>query len=106
MDEPNRPTVTPDDVRRVARLGRLSLGEDELGPFAEQLGAVLAYFGQLDELDVAEVEPLFHPSDHHSVTRPDEPGDTLPPSAALGNAPRRRDGFFEVPKVLDSGGSA
>ncbi|MEM9882901.1 MAG: Asp-tRNA(Asn)/Glu-tRNA(Gln) amidotransferase subunit GatC [Planctomycetota bacterium] len=106
MIPPAPPTVTPDDVRRVARLARLSLNEQQVEAFADQLGAVLAYFGQLDGMDVAGVEPLFHPSDHHSVTRPDEPGEPLDPSAALANAPQRQDGFFRVPKVLDGGGNA
>ncbi|MBB6428497.1 Asp-tRNA(Asn)/Glu-tRNA(Gln) amidotransferase subunit GatC [Algisphaera agarilytica] len=98
--------ITEDDVRQVAKLSRLALSDDDIKHFTGQLAAVLDYVGKLNELDVEGVEPLFHPSDHHSVTREDIEQPGLAPDDALANAPARQDNFFKVPKVLGDGGGA
>lgn len=98
--------ITQQDVRDVAKLGRLRLTDDEVAHFTGQLAAVLDYVGKLNELDLEGVEPLYHASDHHSVTREDESQPGLTPDQALANAPGRQDDFFKVPKVLGDGGGA
>lgn len=98
--------ITEDDVRQVAKLSRLRLSDDEVTHFTGQLAAVLDYVGKLNELDVEGVEPLYHASDHHSVTRQDTEQPGLTPDEALANAPGRQDDFFKVPKVLGDGGGA
>ena len=50
--------LTEDEVRHVARLGRLRLSEEEVRHFTEQLAAVLAYVSKLDELDVGQQASL------------------------------------------------
>ncbi|MEM1108680.1 MAG: Asp-tRNA(Asn)/Glu-tRNA(Gln) amidotransferase subunit GatC [Planctomycetota bacterium] len=100
--------ITEEDVRQVAKLSRLALSDDEVTHFTGQLAAVLGYVSKLNELDerIKDVEPLFHPSDHHSVTREDVEQPGLTPDEALANAPGRQDNFFKVPKVLGDGGGA
>lgn len=98
--------ITEDDVRQVAKLSRLALSDPEIAHFTGQLAAVLEYVGKLNELDVEGVEPLFHPSDHHSVMRDDVAQPGLSTDEALANAPGRQDDFFKVPKVLGDGGGA
>ena len=98
--------LTEDEVRHVARLGRLRLSEEEVRHFTEQLAAVLAYVSKLDELDVTNVEPMAHAMDVMNVLRPDEPATPLGVEAALANAPDRDGAFFKVPKVLGDGPSA
>ena len=98
--------ITEQDVRDVAKLGRLRLTDDEVSHFTGQLGAVLEYVGKLNELDLKGVEPLYHASDHHSVTREDQAQPGFTPDQALANAPARQDDFFKVPKVLGDGGGA
>ncbi len=100
--------ITEADVRQVAKLSRLALSDDEITHFTGQLAAVLGYVSKLNELDdkIKDVEPLFHPSDHHSVMRDDVEQPGLPPEDALANAPARQENFFKVPKVLGDGGGA
>lgn len=45
--------TTPDDVRRLASLARLTVAEEELPRFAKEFDAILAYVGQLEELTVS-----------------------------------------------------
>jgi aspartyl-tRNA(Asn)/glutamyl-tRNA(Gln) amidotransferase subunit C len=101
-----QPQINEDDVRQVAKLARLRLSDDEVGHFAQQLESVLSYVRKLDDLNVEGVEPLFHPGDRHSVTRPDRERPGLTPDQALANAPAREQDFFRVPRVLGEGGGA
>jgi aspartyl-tRNA(Asn)/glutamyl-tRNA(Gln) amidotransferase subunit C len=90
-----------DEVKKVALLARLELGEGDLAGMAAQLSAILDYFDQLKQAPTEGVEPLAHPLNLHNIFREDEPGESLPVDAALANAPDRRDNFFGVPAVRE-----
>lgn len=93
----------PDDLKldHVAALARIELTPEEKARFAAQLGDVLSYVAQLNEVDVAGVEPTAHAFPIVNVWAADiaEPG--LPVEAALRNAPESRDNMFVVPKVVE-----
>ncbi len=97
-------SLTLDQVRKVAKLARLELPEDDLVRMQSQLSAILDYVAQLDELDTEGVEPLAHPLDMQNVFRPDVPVPSLSPNEALQNAPKREKGkdYFSVPAVFDT----
>jgi aspartyl-tRNA(Asn)/glutamyl-tRNA(Gln) amidotransferase subunit C len=95
-------SLTPDDVRKVARLARLELAEADLTHLQSQLSAILDYVAQLQQLDPAGVEPLAHPLPVQNVFRPDEPAPSLPVDAALANAPNRLGDYFGVPAVFET----
>jgi len=88
------------DVRHVAKLARLKCSEEEIHLFTEQLGAVLEYVAQLEEVDTRDVEPLAHCLPVSNVFREDVPGTSLSNDEALANAPQRDGEFFAVPKIL------
>lgn len=92
--------IDPDSVLHVARLARLNLTEDERRALAEQLGRILSFFEELQQVDTSAVEPLSHPLAVTDVMRDDEPGVSFDSSVALKNAPARHEGFFKVPRVL------
>jgi aspartyl-tRNA(Asn)/glutamyl-tRNA(Gln) amidotransferase subunit C len=94
------------EVKDVAQLARLELTEDELAAMTRQLGSILDYIGQLQQLNLDGVEPLAHALDVHNVFRDDEPAPSLPVSEALANAPDRHsrgqgEQFYGVPAVLE-----
>jgi Asp-tRNAAsn/Glu-tRNAGln amidotransferase C subunit len=45
--------ATPDDVKKLAALARISVSEEELPAFVAEFEAILAYVGQLESLDIA-----------------------------------------------------
>lgn len=94
-------SLSTDEVLKVAHLARLELSADELTAMTRQLGAILDYVQQLQQLPTDGVEPLAHPLPLHNVFRADEPAPSLPVDAALANAPDRRGDFYGVPAVLD-----
>ena len=59
MPEPH--PISADDVRHVAKLARLSLSEDEVERFTEQLRRVLDHAADVAALDVHELAPTAHP---------------------------------------------
>jgi aspartyl-tRNA(Asn)/glutamyl-tRNA(Gln) amidotransferase subunit C len=95
-------SLSPDDVRKVARLARLDLSADDLARAPAQLSAILDYVAQLQQLDTAGVEPLAHPLPVQNVFRADEPVPSLPVGEALRNAPARAGDYFAVPAVFDT----
>ncbi len=93
-------SLTREEVEKVALLARLRLTDDELELMTSQLGQVLGYIQQLDQLDTAEVEPLAHPLDLFNVLAADELQPSLPRDKALASAPKADDECFLVPAVL------
>ena len=94
-------SLTPDEVRWVAKLARLQLSDADLTTMTKQLAAIVEYVTQLQQVNTDGVEPLNHALPVHNVFREDEPRPSLPVDAALANAPDRRGDFYGVPAVLD-----
>ncbi len=98
--------ISIDEVRETATLARLELSDEELGRLTRELDAILGYMDLLGRLDVRDVEPMTHAVSLDMPLRDDvlealEP--QLPVDTALGDAPKRHDSFFEVPKIIEVG---
>ena len=89
------------DVGYVAELARLHLSDEEKQLFQKQLGEVLEHVKKLAEVDVTGVEPATHAVPVFDVFRADEAQPGLTSEEALGNAPRKRNNLFIVPKVME-----
>ena len=90
-----------EEVRKVASLARLSLSDDELKMYGEQLTQILGYVSVLDEVDIDGVDPMPHAVDLQNVFRSDERRPSLDRGDALSNAPRTDGQYFQVPQILD-----
>jgi aspartyl-tRNA(Asn)/glutamyl-tRNA(Gln) amidotransferase subunit C len=88
------------DVEKVSLLGRLLLSEAELDTMTTQLGRVVGYVEQLNEVNTEGVRPMAHALDMHNVFRDDVLGQCLPRNAVLANAPKRDSECYRVPAVL------
>lgn len=98
--------IDPDLVKKVAHLARLAVTEEEVATFSRELGDILEYIEQLNQVDTEGIDPLAHPLAITDITRVDQPHQSLDPEQALSNAPAREGQFFKVPAVLDGGGAA
>jgi aspartyl-tRNA(Asn)/glutamyl-tRNA(Gln) amidotransferase subunit C len=92
--------ISPDEVREIAVLARLRLGEEEIARMTQDLDAILGYVAALRELDTGAVEPMTHAVPFDCPLRPDQVGPPLPLEDALANAPRREGNFFQVPRIV------
>ena len=91
--------ITVKDVEHVAKLARLELTEAEKEKFAGQLGDVLKYVEQMNEVDTSSVVPMAHAMDFVNVMRDDTVKYEQTKEELLMNAPDEEDGFFKVPKI-------
>jgi aspartyl-tRNA(Asn)/glutamyl-tRNA(Gln) amidotransferase subunit C len=87
------------DVAYIARLARIKLTEAEAKVFQKQLDDVLQYVEKLRKAD--DVEPAAHALTIFNVFREDVPRDWFTAEQALSNAPRKANGLFIVPKVVE-----
>ncbi len=93
-------------VKRIAKLARLEIEEEEVEQFSEQLSSIVDYIEKLNELETDSIEPLAHCLPIHNVLREDIVKESLGVEGALSNAPQREGEYFKVPKILDDGSSA
>jgi aspartyl-tRNA(Asn)/glutamyl-tRNA(Gln) amidotransferase subunit C len=98
--------IDESEVRRIAKLARLNLCDDEVRLFAGQLANILDYVRQIEALDTKGVEPTAPATGMTNVLREDEPRDGLSHQQALANAPETQEGCFRVPAVIDPHGEA
>jgi aspartyl-tRNA(Asn)/glutamyl-tRNA(Gln) amidotransferase subunit C len=88
-------------VRKVASLARIREPEDKLDALAAALSGIMAWIEQLNEVDTDGVEPMTSAVAAKLPLREDvvtEGGDA---ERILANAPKRKDGFFVTPKVVE-----
>jgi len=97
------PPITRDEVLTIARLAHLDLSPDEVERMTRELGGILAYVKQLEEVDTAGVPPTAHVQIERLPLRPDEPVPSLPRELALREAPEVTQDGFAVPAFVDEG---
>jgi aspartyl-tRNA(Asn)/glutamyl-tRNA(Gln) amidotransferase subunit C len=92
-------------IAALAELARLELDEAEAEDFARQLGDILEYATQVQQIDTTGVPPtasVLTGLVNGSGDREDEETPSLDREDALANAPdaAREAGLFKVPRVL------
>lgn len=87
------------DVKHVAKLARLCLSEEEEIKFSKQLGDILKYIEQMNEVDTTGVEPMSHAISFSNVMREDIEIYEQTREELMQNAPDREGDFFKVPKI-------
>ena len=94
-------SVSPDQVRHIARLARIAMSEEEIDRLVPELNNILGWVEQLGEVDTDGVEPLTAVIDQKLRLRDDKVTDGECRDEVLANAPQAQHGFFAVPKVIE-----
>lgn len=94
-------SLSIEEVRKVARLARLSLTPEEEERYQRQLSAILAYAEELKGLDTSQTAPTAHALDTPILYREDVVKPSLPPEEAVRNAPERAGASIAVPKIIE-----
>ena len=95
----SRKIITIKDVEHVAKLARLELTEEEKELYTKQLGDVLKYVDQMNEVDTSNVKPMTQVIDFCNVMREDKVVQEISKEALMSNAPEVEGDFFKVPKI-------
>jgi aspartyl/glutamyl-tRNA(Asn/Gln) amidotransferase, C subunit len=93
-----------EDVRRIAHLARIEVGDAELNALHGSLTAILDMINDLSRLDTENVVPMAHAQPVTLPLRDDvvtEPGDVAHRDHYMSGAPAAQDGLFLVPKVIE-----
>lgn len=94
-------SITPETARKVARLARIRVEDAGLPALARELSGILNFMEQLNEVDVAGVEPMTSVTPMRLRLREDRVTEGDMAARILANAPDQREGFFAVPKVVE-----
>ena len=94
-------SVDQDTVRRIARLARIAVTDEDVPHLQGEINAILAFVEQLNEVDVEGVEPMTSVTPMAMKKRQDGVTDGGYPDHITRNAPAAEDHFFMVPKVVE-----
>jgi aspartyl-tRNA(Asn)/glutamyl-tRNA(Gln) amidotransferase subunit C len=105
--------LTRDEILKIAKLAKISLTEEEVLKYQNQLSSVLEYVSQISEVETDD--SLESSNKHNSPATPkhsdgghnknrsvkDIPGKCIKREKLLKNAPQQKNGFFVVPRVIN-----
>jgi aspartyl-tRNA(Asn)/glutamyl-tRNA(Gln) amidotransferase subunit C len=85
----------------LTKLCRINCSEEELETLLNNLQSILGYIDQMEEVDTEGVPVCNHVSEEmESVTREDEPDQSLDRKTFLDNSPSHVGGMIRVPTVI------
>ena len=90
-------SVDANTVRRIAKLARIAVAEEEIAHLQGELNAMLAFVEQLSEVNVDGIEPMTSVTPMEMKKRTDVVTDGGDADAILKNAPNTQDHYFLVP---------
>lgn len=95
------PAFDKETIRKLSRLARIEIPEEEMATFETTLKQVVGYFDQLQEVDVTSLTPYSHVEEQGvSSLRNDTPGHLLERELFLKNAPDQVGSMIKVPPIL------
>jgi aspartyl-tRNA(Asn)/glutamyl-tRNA(Gln) amidotransferase subunit C len=93
--------ITPELVRRLARLSRLALTPEEEARLEGDLRAIVGFFEKLSELDTDGLPPMARPVEITNRLRADQVAPSLSQQEALLVAIEQLEGQFKVPRAIE-----
>ncbi|MBP8902837.1 MAG: Asp-tRNA(Asn)/Glu-tRNA(Gln) amidotransferase subunit GatC [Thiobacillaceae bacterium] len=94
-------SLSIDDVKRIARLARIRVSEDEAAGYQTRLNGIFGLIESMQAVDTAGVEPMSHAQDLAQRLRPDAVTEPNRREAFQAVAPQVEDGLYLVPKVIE-----
>jgi aspartyl-tRNA(Asn)/glutamyl-tRNA(Gln) amidotransferase subunit C len=93
--------LTHDEVKRIAKLARLELREDEIEKFSRQLSDILSHAKMLEEVNTTNVEPISQITGLTNVIFKDEPNTCAFTDELLKQTPQEvKDHMIKVKNVF------
>lgn len=92
--------ITDDDVLKLAQLSKLSLTDEQVVKFRDEIEEILNYIEQLQQVDTDGLEPTNQVTGLTNVMREDEIEDSVDKDELLKNAPEKEGDYIKVRRVL------
>ena len=93
--------LSDEDVRKIAKLARLAVDDQELIQLTTDINSILEYVQQLEKIDVSQVEAMSHVHGSTNVFRDDVVQASMKREEALKNAPDTDGESFRVPLIIE-----
>lgn len=93
--------ISDETIEYVGILAKLELSEEEKEQAKKDMGSMLDYIDQLNELNTTGVEPMSHIFPVNNVFREDVVTNGDDRDEILANAPEKKDGAFKVPRTVE-----
>ena len=94
-------SISENDVRKIAKLARLRLTDDEVKLYQGQFSKILDSMAELKKLETKDVPPTTSVLGLKNVLREDVLTPFQDPEKLLSNAPQREGNFYKVRKVIE-----
>ncbi|HSC81458.1 MAG TPA: Asp-tRNA(Asn)/Glu-tRNA(Gln) amidotransferase subunit GatC [Chitinolyticbacter sp.] len=94
-------SLSLDDVKRIARLARIAVTDDELAASQTQLNRILTLIDEMRAVDTTGIAPMSHAQDVQLRLRDDAVTATDRRAAFQAVAPAVENGLYLVPKVIE-----
>ena len=89
------------DVKRIAHLARITVEDDEMPGYLQQLSNILSLVEEMQAVDTTGIEPMAHAQDVVLRLRDDVATETDRHEAFQAIAPQVEAGLYLVPKVIE-----
>lgn len=93
--------LTPDDVRRLARLSRIAVTDNEVDATLDKLNQVFDLIEKMQATDTTGIEPMTHPQPDPARLRDDKATEPDRRDDYQAVAPSVADGLYLVPRVIE-----
>ncbi len=93
--------VTPEDIKKVARLARIEVLESERENLAKQVGGIITWVEKLSEVNTDNVAAITNVHGESLRLNKDEVLDGNIAEDVLKNSKDAKYGYFAVPKVIE-----
>jgi aspartyl-tRNA(Asn)/glutamyl-tRNA(Gln) amidotransferase subunit C len=93
--------LTTEDVKRIAHLARIEIGEDEAQATLDKLSGILGLIEEMQAVDTAGITPMSHSQDVVQRLREDTVTETDQRELFQSIAPAVENGLYLVPKVIE-----
>ena len=90
-----------EQIRALARLARIEVGEADAAGLRDQLNGILAMVEQMQAVDTTGIEPMSHPQDATQRLREDRVTEGDQRDLYQSVAPQVEDGLYLVPRVIE-----
>lgn len=95
--------ISEETVRQVAKLAKLEFEEEDIHSFTDELDDIVEMVEKLDSLDTEGIEPTYHGIVHKNIWREDKAVKGTDRDVLFSNLKNHKDGYIEVPAMLDNG---
>ncbi len=93
--------IDKNQVKKVAKLSRISLDDNKIDSLSKDLDSILTFVERLNELDTKDIKTLKSITDKTLEARNDIVDDGKIKNDILKNSPEKNEDFFIVPKVIE-----